>query len=81
MNARPRLWQYLAVMGCASLVGLQALAHAERRPNQATDVEQENRDKRINQQLDKILAVQETILKRYEELMEELQVVKVRASH
>jgi len=84
MNAcRPtkRLWRYLAAIGCLGLLGLDNGTGAPRaRPSRVTAADDEAKVTRINQQLDEILAVQEAILKRYDELMEELQVVKIRAS-
>ena len=82
MRMPQRFWRYLAIVGCLCVLGLDSGVGAPRaRPSRVTAADDEAKIKRINQQLDEILAVQETILKRYEELMEELQVVKVRASH
>jgi hypothetical protein len=67
-------------MGCVGLLGWQVVAYAQRRATQLPPAEQERQAKRINAQLDEILAIQETILKRYDELMEVLRIIKVRAS-
>lgn len=73
-------WQYLGAIGCIGLLGLQVWVYAEPRPSRATNTNEEMEAKRIDKQLDEILAVQETILKRYDELMEELQIIKIRAT-
>jgi len=72
MKTPQRFWRYFAIAGCLCVLGLDK--------GTTTDAEDEAKLKRINKQLDEILEVQATILKRYDELMEELRVVKVRAS-
>ena len=74
------------------LLGLQVWVHAEPqsqdgstgaprpRPIRVTNDDAEAKAKRIDKQLDEILAVQEAILKRYDELMEELRIIKIRAT-
>ena len=84
MNARrstKRLWRSLAAIGCLGLLGLDNGTRVPRaHPSRVTVANEEAKVKRINQQLDEILAVQEAILKRYDELMEELRIVKIRAT-
>lgn len=83
------LWRGLTAISFAGVLGLQVGVDAE--PNSAggesrarrvdvASAEQEKTLKDINKQLDEILEVQAAILQRYDELMQELQAVKVRAS-
>ena len=85
MKAPPSLhgWLRWAAVGSVGLLGLQLWVHAEpqARPRRVADEEEALKTKqRIEKQLDEILAVQADILKRYDELMAELEIVKVRAS-
>ena len=87
-----RLRRCLAAIGCMGLLGLQVWVRAEPqsqdggtgaprpRASRVTNEDDEAKAKRIEKQLDEILAVQEAILKRYDELMEELQIIKIRAT-
>ncbi len=87
-----RPWRWLAAVGCLVLLGLQMWVYAkpqsqgggteEPRPRsiRVTNTNEEITAKRIDKQLDEILEVQTAILKRYDELMEELQIVKTRAT-
>jgi len=81
MRTPQRFWRYLAIVGCLCVLGLDNGVGSPRAPSpRVTGTDEEAKVKRINKQLDEILAVQETILKRYDELMEELRIIKVRAS-
>ena len=87
MNARglvtTGLWRCLAAIGCLCVLGVDNPARAPRgrsRPDSGVGSEEEAKLKRLNKQLDDILEVQAAILKRYDELMEDLRIVKVRAS-
>ena len=87
-----RVWPSIMVIGCLGLYGLPAGVRAEpssvvgdprvgrARQESVTNVDEEKQLKEINKQLDEILEVQTTILQRYDELMEQLQIVKVRSS-
>ncbi|MDP3703551.1 MAG: hypothetical protein Q8R78_04125 [Candidatus Omnitrophota bacterium] len=75
------LWRCLAVVGCMCVLGLDSSPGVPRpRPVSVTNVDEEKKLKDINKQLEEILEVQATILTRYDELMAELDIVKVRAS-
>ena len=76
--------RWVVAASCLAVLGLHVLVRAEQpsrpiRQLPATDEELKAKQ-RIDKQLDEILEVQAAILQRYDELMEELQVVKVRAS-
>ena len=84
MKRTQRFGRWVAAASCLAVLGLHVLVRAEEpsrmiRHLPVTDEEMKAKQ-RIDKQLDKILEVQGAILQRYDELMEELQVVKVRAS-
>ena len=84
MKRAQRFGRYLAMMvGCLCVLGLDNGPGRPPRPpglDRAANAEDEAKVKRLNKQLDEILEVQATILQRYDELMAELAIVKVRAS-
>lgn len=81
MRMPQRFWRYLAIVGCLCVLGLDNGVGAPRpRSPRVTGADEEAKVKRLNKQLDEILEVQAAILKRYDELMAELEIVKVRAS-
>lgn len=90
-RAQPSL-PWLAMTSGIILLGMTIRLHADPRtsdgsagvsrgrPVPATSDDEDQDIRAITKQLDEILEVQAVILQRYDELMEELQVIKVRAS-
>jgi hypothetical protein len=77
------LWRCLAAIGCLCVLGVDNPAGAPRgrpRPDLGVGSEEEAKLKRLNKQLDDILEVQAAMLKHYDELVEELRTVKIRAT-
>lgn len=81
MRTPHRCWRYLAIVGCLCVLGLDNGVGVPRaRSPRVAGTDEEAKVKRINKQLDEILEVQAAILKRYDELMEELRIVKIRST-
>ena len=84
MKSRARVIPGSRGLACAAavlalLVGLQLNAWAKERASQATR-EADTSDERIEQKLDQIVANQAEILQRFDAVMEELKIIKIRAS-
>ena len=63
------------VLVAAAVIALQHLASAQSTRETKSD------SRALEKKLDEVLATQQTILKKLDEVMEELRIVKVRATH
>lgn len=68
-------------MGSSALAAETASAKPPaKKPPAQSDRAREAREKRLEEKLDQVLANQQTILQRFDQVMEELRIVKVRAT-
>jgi hypothetical protein len=58
----------------------RSAANANENTSRSTRTSQEGREARVEAKLDQVLANQETILARLDQMMEELKVIKIRAT-
>jgi hypothetical protein len=90
MNSRSHRWWLVAVAGCALAIGAgfgmlaraadeEPAGRASRRAARTSASSSSSADG-LERKLEEVLAGQQAILKRLDEIMEELKIVKIRAS-